>query len=117
VTRVGWCTSLAAVALAGLVGGCDRHGHAVDPLTNRLADMCGIDPQTLSYWGRGAGGFGGPGPYVWQTADFTQSVELASRAGVSSDRRMFVTCSGSHVVRRIKIDERELPRETPNTAP
>jgi hypothetical protein len=116
VTRFAW-RSAAVAPLAGvlLLGACGGGSvHKVDPLTNRLAGMCGLDPQTLSYWGHGAPGFAGPPPYIWQTADAKHSVELAFPVGLSDDPRMFVSCDNDNARRPVTVNKRELPSDLPS---
>jgi hypothetical protein len=106
--------AIVAIAVA-LLAGCGNDGHPVDPLTQRLADICGLDAQDLRYASRGASGYGGPPPYVWQTQDARHSVELAFPAGVrmSDDGgRMFVSCDDDGRQQSITVTKRELPRES-----
>lgn len=101
-----------AVLLLGACGG--GGGQKVDPLTKRLASMCGLDAQTLSYWGRGSFGFAGPPSYIWQTAGTKHSVKLAFPAGVSDDSRMFVSCDNGKTRRLVEVNKRELPSDLPS---
>jgi len=110
--RAGRAHAAALLILVVVLGACSGStGQRVDPLTKRLADMCGLDPQALSYWGRGAPGFGGPPPYIWQTADFRHSVTLALPGlGASEANQLFVSCDDSHSQQPIQVDQGELPK-------
>lgn len=116
----GWRTAPASLVTAAfLLGGCGDNGRPVDPLTQRLADICGLDPHDLSYASRGASGYGGPPPYVWQTTDARHSVQLAFPSGVrpSSSTTMFVSCDNDGRQQPLEVMPGELPTESDRISP
>ena len=116
MSRRAAATAGGVLLLLTFLGACGHaDGQTADPLTRRLASICGFPPGDLSYWGRGSPNFGGrPLPYIWQTADFRHSVSLASATfGGAATSRMYVSCDNNPSRRPITVPEGDLPRETP----